>query len=157
MGAATEAAKEGIPAIAFSGTTGSQIAYSTAPVPNYVPVYAALSTHLTQTLIASGKPYLPSNVWLNVNFPAASSTSCSSAAAFKFVLSRINSATSGTPKDVSTCGGSTRLPTESTVVGTKGGCFASVSVGIASTKADASAQQQGVVLGKLGGLLGCLP
>lgn len=157
MGAATEAAKEGIPAIAFSGTTGSQIAYSTTPVPNYVPVYATLSTNLTQSLIASGKPYLPSNIWLNVNFPAVSSTSCSSPAQFKFVLSRINTATILTPSDVSTCGGKTRLPTESQVVGTKGGCFASVSVGVAASKGDATAAQQGVVLGKLGGLLSCLP
>lgn len=160
VGAATEAAKEGIPAIAFSGTSGSQIAYTTTPVPNYVSVYASLSTTLTQTLITSSggaKPYLPSNVWLNVNFPAVTSSTCSSPSAFKFVLSRINAATSSTPKDVSTCGGKTRLPTESQVVATKGGCFASVSVGVASTKGDASAQQQGVVLGRLGGLLSCLP
>lgn len=75
-----------------------------------------------------------------------------------FVLSRINAATEGlTPADVRTCGGKTRLPTESAVVGTKGGCFASVSVGEAGTKGDTTAANQAVVLGKLGGLLECLP
>lgn len=155
VGAATEAAKEGIPAIAFSGATGSQTAY-TAPVQTYMTVYAALSTNVTQSLVASGKPYLPSNIWLNVNFPAASSGgTCSSPADFKFVLSRIFSATGATPRDVSTCGG-TRLPSESVVVGTEG-CFVSVSVGDATTKGDAAAAEQAVVLGKLGGILSCLP
>ncbi|KAL9594182.1 MAG: hypothetical protein Q9219_007180, partial [cf. Caloplaca sp. 3 TL-2023] len=154
VGAATEAAKESIPAIAFSGTTGSQTAW-TAPVETYVNIYADLSTNVTQTLIASGKPFLPSNIWLNVNYPAVSGTSCSSPRDFKFVLSRINSAGSSAAADVTTCGRS-RLPTESSVVGTRG-CFASVSVGRANTKGDASAAEQAVVSKKLGKILSCLP
>lgn len=59
--AATEAAKEGIPAIAFSGTTGSQTGY-TAPREPYVDIYATLSTNVTQSLVASGEPYLPPNI-----------------------------------------------------------------------------------------------
>ena len=39
VGAATEAAKEGIPSIAFSGTTGSQTGYTSA-VSLYETVYA---------------------------------------------------------------------------------------------------------------------
>ena len=154
VGAATEAAKEGVPAIAFSGTTGSQTAW-TAPVQTYMKVYAALSTTVTQTLVQSAKPYLPSGIWLNVNYPAVSGGTCSSTTNFKFVLSRINSAGSGTAPDVQTCG-STRLPTETTVVDTAG-CYASISVGVASTKADASAAQQAVVLAKLKSILSCLP
>ena len=154
VGAATEAAKEGVPAIAFSGTTGSQTGY-TAPVQTYMTVYASLSTHVTQTLVASGKPYLPSGIWLNVNFPAVSGSTCPSPAGFKFVLSRINSATSGTAPDVQTCG-STRLPTETAVVGTAG-CYASISVGNAADKTDANATEQAVVLDKLQGILSCLP
>ncbi|KAM0805787.1 5'/3'-nucleotidase sure family protein [Usnea florida] len=154
VGAATEASKEGIPAIAFSGTTGSQTAY-TAPLQTYMTVYADLSTNVTQSLVASGKPYLPSDIWLNVNFPAVSGSTCSSPADFSFVLSRINSASSGTPADVETCG-STRLPTETAVVGTTG-CFASISVGNATNKADVTAAQQAVVLEKLQDILSCLP
>ena len=74
--------------------------------------------------------------------------------AFKFVLSRVNGAGSGAGADVRTCGG-TRLPTESKVTGTSG-CYVSVSVGDARTKGDATSVEQGVVLGKLGGLLSCL-
>ncbi|KAL9006894.1 MAG: hypothetical protein Q9188_000349 [Gyalolechia gomerana] len=154
VGAATEAAKECIPAIAFSGTTGSQTAW-TAPTQTYVNVYAALSTNITQALIASGKPFLPSNVWLNVNYPAVSGMLCISPEDFKFVLSRINAADSGAAQDVRTCGTS-RLPTESSVVGTKG-CFASISVGRADSKGDACASKQAVVLGKLEKVLSCLP
>ena len=153
MGAATEASKEGIPAIAFSGTTGSQTGY-TAPVQTYMTVYADLSTNVTQSLVASGKPYLPSDIWLNVNFPAVSGSTCSSPAEFKFVLSRINNATSGTAADVKTCG-STRLPTETTVVDTAG-CYASISVGNAVAKTDANATEQAVVLEKLQSILSCL-
>ena len=103
----------GVPAIAFSGSSGSQVSYTTTPVPAYSTIYASLATRLTNAVLASGAPYLPSNVYLNVNFPSASG-SCNSAAAFKFVLSRVNSAGSGAAADVSTCG-STRLPTESKV------------------------------------------
>lgn len=153
VGAATEASKEGIPGIAFSGTTGSQTAWNT-PVQTYQTVYADLSTNVTQTLVASGKPYLLSNIWLNVNFPAVSGSTCSSPKDFKFVLSRINTANGSTPPDVKTCG-STRLPTETSVVDTAG-CYASISVGVATTKADASAANQAVVLGKLKSILSCL-
>ena len=158
VGAATEAVKEGIPGIAFSGTTGTQTAWNVTPVPDYAPIYADLSTNVTQTLVGAGKPYLPSDVWLNVNFPAAGSgTSCTSASQFKFVLSRIYTAVPGiTPADVVTCGNGGRLPTETTVVDTAG-CYASISVGEAVFKVDANATSQAVVLNKLKSILSCLP
>ncbi|KAL8912208.1 MAG: hypothetical protein Q9171_002770 [Xanthocarpia ochracea] len=155
VGAATEAAKRGIPAIAFSGISGSPIAWTTTPIPTYVSTYANLSVIITQTLIASGKPFLPSGIWLNVNYPASSSSSCSSPQDFQFVLSRINTAFWGTPADVMTCGG-TRLPRERDVVGSNG-CYASISVGRANTKGDADAEDQAVVLSKLWKILSCLP
>ena len=37
------------------------------------------------------------------------------------------------------------------------GCYASISVGVATTKADASATEQAFVLGKLKNILSCLP
>lgn len=153
VGAATEAALEGIPAIAFSGTSGSQVGWTTATTV-YQSVYADLSTNVTQTLLASGKPYLPDGIWLNVNYPTVSASTCGSASQFKFVLSRINTAIFA-GDDVTTCG-SNRLPTESSVVGTSG-CFASISVGVASSKLDADAETQAVVLAKLRPILSCLP
>jgi len=64
VGAATEASKKGIPGTAFSGTTGSQIAW-TAALRTYMTVYAHLSTNVTQTLVASGKPreVLGAHIW----------------------------------------------------------------------------------------------
>ncbi|KAF2100270.1 sure-like protein [Rhizodiscina lignyota] len=156
VGAATEAAKEGIPAIAFSGSSGDATAWN-VPAPSYALVYADLATNVTDTLLASGSPYLPKNVWLNVNFPDSDASTCSSASDFKFVLSRINTAVpiiSG--DDVSTCGNNKRLPTESDVVGTAR-CYASISVGHADTKLTASASEQSVVLQKLSSILSCLP
>ena len=154
VGAATEASKEGIPGIAFSGTTGSQISYMTSPQDPYVGIYADLATNLTQTLTASGKPFLPSNTWLNVNFAAVTPGSCDSAAKFQFILTRIYNVGVIGNIDVNTCGAK-RLPDEKSVVGK--GCYASVSVGKADTKLDASAKEQAVVLAKLKPILSCLP
>jgi len=92
-----------------------------------------------------------------VNFPeAGAGTSCTSAADFKFVLSRIFTATIVSGDDVVTCGNGGRLPTETVVVGTKG-CFVSVSVGHANDKLDADADEQEAVLEKLSSILSCLP
>jgi hypothetical protein len=176
VGAATEAVKEGmyldgifprkqcspvcsstgIPGIAFSGVSGSPTAWN-ARTPSYSTVYAQLATQFTSAVLNGGpKPYLPSNVYINVNFPASSSSSCSSAADFRFVLSRIYPAVPVlTPKDVVTCGNGGRLPTESSVTGSKG-CLVSVSVGKASTKGDANAAEQQAVLNRLRGVLTCM-
>ena len=156
VGAATAAAKDGIPGIAFSGSTGSQTAWTISPVPSYSTVYAELSTNITNTLLSSGVPYLPTDIWLNVNYPASTSTSCASASDFSFVLSRIFDATVFSGSDAVTCGNGGRLPTETTVVGTSG-CYASISVGSTNLDIDASAADQTVVLQKLGSILSCLP
>lgn len=144
--------KEGIPAIAFSGTTGTQISY-TEDTPLYAQVYADLSTNITMALIDSGKPYLPDGIWLNVNFPAVSDNTCSKVSDFRFVLSRINIGFLS-PADVETCG-DTRLPTERHVVSSDG-CYVSISPGDVD-KLTADADVQAVVLKKLGHMLSCLP
>ncbi|KAJ5537532.1 acid phosphatase precursor [Penicillium frequentans] len=157
VGAATYAAyNAGIPAIAFSGSTGSQTAWNASSTfPTYSQIYADLAMNVTDTLIASGTPYLPDNIWLNVNFPSVSDTECTSTDDFKFVLSRIHIAVPLiTADDVTTCG-SSRLPTEYKVALTSG-CYASISVGTASDKLDANATMQEVVLNKLSGILSCL-
>ncbi|KAJ7079768.1 sure-like protein [Mycena belliarum] len=155
VGAASEAALEGIPAVAFSAATGDQVSYTTlttAPTSagsKAALIYSQLSVTLLKTLLASSGPILPAGIALNVNYPSTSS--CTSAAAFKFVLTRINSNSGAT--DVQTCG-TTHLPTESSVVA-KSGCFASVSVFNASTKGDVNPATQAVVLAKLSSLLTC--
>ncbi|KAJ6622752.1 survival protein sure-like phosphatase/nucleotidase [Mycena sp. CBHHK59/15] len=145
VGAATEAVLEGIPAVAFSASTASQDSYTTlttAPTSTNSKaalIYSALSVKLVNALVASLAPFLPAGIALNVNYPSTSG--CTSASAFKFVLTRINSDSSAT--DVQTCG-TTHLPTESSVVA-KSGCFASVGVFSASNKGDVNATMQGVV------------
>lgn len=156
VGAATEAAKEGIPAIAFSGTTGDQISWESS-VPNYARVYANLSAIVTDALVESGKPYLPPNIWLNVNFPASTDSACTDPDDYAFVLTRISPALpiiSG--DDVNICGNEGRLPTERSVVSSPG-CFVSISVGAADSKLTASADEQKIVADRLQGILSCLP
>jgi 5'-nucleotidase len=112
-------------------------------------IYANLTSKFVDTLLAGSTPILPPGISLNVNYPAT--RNCSTVSAFKFVLTRIEA--DPTAEDVNTCG-SVHLPDESSVV--KGsGCFASVSVFNASTKADVDAATQQFVLEKLGGLLTC--
>lgn len=155
VGAATYAAKNDIPAIAFSGASGDSTSWDSAR-PHYSEVYADLATNLTNQVVAAGKPYLPKDTWLNVNFGKVSDE-YASPADFSFVLSRIHTAVplvSG--DDVTTCGDDARLPTE-LKVSLASGCYASVSVGVADSKRNASADIQGVVLKKLGNLLTCLP
>ncbi|KAE8378999.1 survival protein sure-like phosphatase/nucleotidase [Aspergillus bertholletiae] len=154
VGAACYAAHDaGIPAIAFSGASGSAIAWDD-PTPAYATLYAELSAKVVNRVVAAGTPYLPEGVYLNVNFPKADE--CTSVDDFKFVLSRIYTAVplfSG--DDVETCGNDKRLPTETKVTGA--GCYVSISVGNASNKRDADATLQAEVLNKLGDFLTCLP
>ncbi|KAJ7147296.1 survival protein sure-like phosphatase/nucleotidase [Mycena filopes] len=156
VGAASEAALEGIPSAAFSAATGGQVSYTTlssAPTATdskAAVLYSSLSVELFNVLLASPAPILPPGISLNVNYPATSGA-CTAASAFKFVLTRIN-ANSGAV-DVQTCG-TNHLPTESSVI-SKSGCFATVSVFNASTKGDVNAATQGVVLAKLASILTC--
>ena len=154
VGAAVYAAHEaGVPSIAFSGASDGTLAWNTSPHPARSLVYGELARRLTDAVLASGKPYLPSEVWLNVNFPEVGGE-CTKADDFKWVLSRINIGLFSAP-DVNHCGG-TRLPTETSVVNHEG-CFISVSVGDATDKTTAPEEKQAIVLQKLGNLLTCLP
>ncbi|KAL7624408.1 hypothetical protein AAE478_005972 [Parahypoxylon ruwenzoriense] len=153
VGAAVYAShEEGIPAIAFSGASGGSLAFNTNPVPARSTVYAQLATRLTNAVLDSGAPYLPDDVFLNVNFPKVEGA-CTDPDNFKWVLSRVNPGLFSEP-DAVTCG-SDRLPTESSVIDA-GGCRISVSVGDASDKTTAPKEKQAVVLKKLNSLLTCL-
>lgn len=150
IGAASYAAHEaGIPAIAFSGW-GNNTAWN-ATRPLFTKLYARAATRLLNRLVAEGRPFLPKDVWLNVNFPHANETSCSTVNNVKFVLT--------TMEDVgptSEACGIARLPTEMSVV-LHSGCYASVTVAMAPEKKDASAAVRQVVADRLKGLLGNFP
>ncbi|TFK47156.1 survival protein sure-like phosphatase/nucleotidase [Heliocybe sulcata] len=155
VGAACEAAKEGVPSISFSGSGSSlsQISYTTltsSPTSTdtlAAYLYSAATVDLVNALLASSPPYLPTGIVMNVNYPSLAD--CASASDYKWVLTRILSDSEAT--DVETCG-TDHLPAESDVVG---GCYASVSVYNASTKADVDAATQGFVLNRLGSFLTC--
>ncbi|KAH9856282.1 sure-like protein [Lenzites betulinus] len=159
VGAASDSALSGVPAVAFSGASGSQVSYTTlTSTPDAASsvaarTYAALTATFVKTLVsaAGGAPLLPTGVIVNVNYAAVDK--CTSPAAFKWVFSRL--VENVLEVDVETCG-SSHLPSESRVVGA--GCFASVTVLDASSKLDVNATLQVQVLERLGGLpLTCLP
>lgn len=154
VGSAVYAAKEErIPAIAFSGASAGTLAWNTSPTPQRSLVYAELAATLTDAVIASGKPYLPQDVFLNVNFPKVEGK-CTQASQFRWVLSRINLGLLS-EDDIEHCGDD-RLPTELAVVNTDG-CYVSISVGDANDKTTAPAEKQAVVRDKLRHMLACLP
>jgi 5'/3'-nucleotidase SurE len=154
VGAATYSAKTAkIPAIAFSGKTGDPTAWN-VPTPLHSKVYADLALNITTTVINSGAPYLPADTFLNVNFPAVTSTKCNNANQFKYVLTRINIGIFS-QKDANWCG-STRLPQESEVMGSKNDCLVSISPADANDKTTAAAAAQEAVIAKLKPILSCL-
>ncbi|KAF8603722.1 sure-like protein [Ceratobasidium sp. AG-I] len=150
VGAATEGVLEGIPSIAFSGTSGSGRSYTTLKAGDQSFIYAQVSQQLIAALTATAKPWLPSGVGLNVNLPAISTT-CASAKNFQFPKSYTNSPV----WDAVTCNNGGHLPTESTVIKTSGKCYVTVSVFDASNKRDGSVAQQAAVLNKLSSVLVC--
>lgn len=156
VGAATYAAHTAkIPAIAFSGVSGDPTGWN-APTPLYSRVYADLALNITTTIINSGKPYLPDNTFLNVNFPAVSDTRCNKASDFEYIFTRINTGLLSS-RDADWCG-STRLPWEADVIVLRGSsCYVSISPGDASDKTtvnDAAVQNQ--IINKLKPILSCL-
>lgn len=155
IGAACVAAHDfGIPTIAYSGGDGARHAWDTQPVPRPAEVYAQLATNLTNFVLSTAKPYLPTDVILNVNFPKVTDTECSDPSQFSWVLSRVNPGIFS-KKDVQWCG-SDRLPTELSVYNS-GKCRIPVSIVDARDKTtvnDVGVQQQ--VLDKLKPILSCL-
>lgn len=160
-GAACEAAKEGIPATAFSGDSGSQVSYTTldsdptATSTQAAWIYSALTVHYTQALFATDSdPLLPPGIIVSVNYPSI--TNCSDASDYKWVLAR--NLWDPFASDFAACSedGSV-LPTGSDVVGTAG-CYSSVTVLNATTKLDVDATLQGEVYSRLRDLpFSCLP
>ena len=158
VGAATYAVKTAkIPAIAFSGQSGDPTAWN-QPTPLYSKIYADLALNITTTIINSGKPYLPDNTWLNVNFPAVSSTKCNNVNQFKYIFTRINTGLIGSADDITICGTTARLPWEADVAVIRGNsCYVSISPGDANDKTTVSADKQQIVYNKLKPILSCLP
>jgi 5'/3'-nucleotidase SurE len=157
VGAATFAARErGIPALAFSGW-GNGTGWN-EPRPLFSKLYAAAAVKLINHLTAGRRPYLPSDTWLNVNFPHYNSTGCSRVSDVKFVLTKIghyepsSSPDNADNTDNDKACGPSQLPTDLAIV-LGHGCYASITVGDAVTKKEASPSIQRQVVEKLSGLL----
>ncbi|KAI5199410.1 hypothetical protein E4T39_06268 [Aureobasidium subglaciale] len=152
IGAATTASLLNVPAVAFSGHSGYPTAWKSL-TPLHSRIYSAVALQVANTLLASGTPYLPERTWLNVNFPNVEVGVCDGEGDGRFVLSRLYKSTGR--EDIGICG-EELLPTEEKVIGT-GGCYVSVSLGVADTLKDASAADREIVRQKLAGILTCLP
>lgn len=159
IGAAAEAATIGVSSVAFGGTSGSHVSYTTlASTPNATSTlsayfYATLTTQFIHTFLSGGSaPVLPPETFVSVNYPAISA--CAEPVDARWVLAR--NLANPFAEDIETCG-TTSLPTENDVLGTTG-CYVSVVVLDAWTKSDVNATRQKAVLERLSALpLDCLP
>lgn len=151
----------GVPAVAFSGATASLVSYTTiesdptSPVTLAALTYDTLTVRLVELLAPANRNnharILPPGVVLNVNYP--STTNCSSADDFKWVLTRLAPATD-TTADVETCDNGGVLTDERTAIAVPG-CWVTVSVYDAVTIQDVNAETQRIVLDKLRSILSC--
>lgn len=57
------------------------------PLQIYLVIYADVSKNTIKKFVASGKSYLPGNIWLSVNFPTVDRSTYSSPADLKYVQS----------------------------------------------------------------------
>ncbi|KAJ3514948.1 hypothetical protein NLJ89_g2063 [Agrocybe chaxingu] len=78
-GAASEAALEGIPSVAFSGASGSQVSYTTlsntsATSTRAANIYTDLVLKFTNALLNNPGPILPPGLSVNVNFASISNS-----------------------------------------------------------------------------------
>lgn len=164
IGSACYAAHEaGVPAIAFSGLSDSNLgllggnaAWNSTSPPASAAVFADLALNLTTRIVGAGAPYLPADTFLNVNM-AGPLGDCADPAAYRWVLTRIDPHVPGlSSADVQRCGSDT-LPQETAVVHSDDGCYVSVSVGDCSDKTTAAADVQQAVVDKIGDMLTCFP
>ncbi|KAF9266612.1 sure-like protein [Marasmius fiardii PR-910] len=163
VGAATEAALEGIPSIAFSsGGSAGSVSYTTlttdpdSSATKAARVYADISVRFVDAILAGPKPILPPNISINVNYGPVTDSQCSSASDWKFILTRVKPDFKG--DDVKQCG-ITLLPDETSVIVSDtllSKCFVTVSVFDARTQEDVDAATQKVVRDRISGLLSCL-
>jgi 5'-nucleotidase len=158
-GAACEAAKEGIPAIAVSGESASSVSYTTlesdptSSATQAALINAQLTVKFVNALLAStATPILPHNTILNIN--SSPTTNCSSPDDYKFIFTRVLPDPFHLVKDVTTCG-SDHLPDEVTTM-LRSGCFVTISVASAITKLDVGASTQATVLNRISDILSCL-
>ncbi|KAI0085587.1 sure-like protein [Irpex rosettiformis] len=162
VGAACEAAKEGIPAIAVSGESTSSVSYSTLlSDPNSPATLAALlnsqltAKFLNALLASHHRPILPRNIIVNVNFSPPNNSSCSGVDDYKFIFTRLLPDPLHLATDVTTCG-TDHLPDERSVIRNRSaGCRATVSVISALTKLDVGASTQAAVLDRVSNILSC--
>ncbi|KAF2749522.1 5'/3'-nucleotidase sure [Sporormia fimetaria CBS 119925] len=133
-----------IPAIAFSGAKHHSVSRTNAD----------LSLKIINQLLASGKPYLPDGVWLNVNFPHGA-RQCSPDE-YKFILTRVSPNHSSTwGPDVEWCDNNGSLPSEKMVANLER-CYVAIGVGNARYVTTSDAARQEMVLGKLAPALSCI-
>ncbi|KAF1914001.1 survival protein sure-like phosphatase/nucleotidase [Ampelomyces quisqualis] len=146
--------EEKIPAISFAGATGALTSWN-APTPSYSMIYAQLAENITSTVVRGGKPYLPSNTYLHVNFPRVTDERCNALSDFKFVLTRSRLGRGLHTRWCKRWG----FPLETDVMRERGDeCFVTISPGHANRQLSGpGVLAERKIIQRLGPILVCLP
>lgn len=153
--AALAANKYHTPAIAFAWPgMGTMKWEPDKPVPPRMKMYQELAQNLTELVVAGGRPFLPDNTFLNVNFPPLGAP-CNDTRAMQYVLTRRDLDDQGYHVYFDHCG-TRRLPTDRELYQHLGGCYASITVMTATHSKTASEGILRIMREKLNPLLTCV-
>ncbi|KAG8981091.1 hypothetical protein FRC05_003991 [Tulasnella sp. 425] len=147
VGVANYAAKQGVPAIAFSGGDSGNRPWTALQPGDVSHLYSQLAMTITNQVTSSAS-FLPSQVSLNVNFPKPSAN-CSNAADYKYVFTTIYPSSTAIK-----CTESVKTPAEADVIAS-GACLVSISA-MGSDKLDVDPATQTTVFNKLKPILSCV-
>ncbi|KAE9400881.1 sure-like protein [Gymnopus androsaceus JB14] len=146
----------GPPDFVVSGpNVGNNLGQATVNISGTVHFRAVVSSGIVvkyvDALLAGGFPVLPAGISVNVNWPAATPSTCPDAEAYSFIPTVITA--NPDVADAEICG-TDQLPAETDVVAAEG-CFVSVSVMNATSKTDVDAATQAAVFQRLDSILSC--
>ncbi|KAK6221527.1 hypothetical protein LQW54_001299 [Pestalotiopsis sp. IQ-011] len=152
--AALAANKYRIPAITFAWPGLGIMKWDPdRPIPPRMKTYLDLAQNLTELVVAGGRPFLPENTFLNVNFPPLGAP-CNGTRAIQYVLTRRDLDDQGYHVYFDHCN-TRRLPTDRELYQHLG-CYASISVLSATHSKTAGASVLKIMRDRLSPLLTCV-
>ena len=89
IGAAVVASRMGIPGIAFSAGKEKESMAWDAPEAVENHVYAELAAEVVDAIVTHGKPYLPKDVFLSVNFQTYNNETCNHPSVYHWGVARL--------------------------------------------------------------------
>ncbi|ETS76128.1 hypothetical protein PFICI_11515 [Pestalotiopsis fici W106-1] len=150
VGVAQYTARRGIPTIAFSGAAWGVMRYDKPPTYRH-SLYNDMAYQFTQALLTGGKPYMPQNTFLNVNFPNWQNNDCNETSKWEWFLTRLDTDREGNMADWEYCG------TDQNFLQFDTHCSITITLLEATSKKNAGVEEQRFMRNRLKNMLACPP